>query len=434
MRRAACALTLALSACDPSSFGNLPTPADAGKSPDASVAVPLEDLDPSDGGAVAAKTLKDAGADAANDAAPPPPEPFDAYEVLAVERPRARELTGVVMEGRWLWRDLPAAVAVPQANRSAIEAAHKASDGRWTITLTGNGRMRLDVQSKAQPLPVGTAVLARASRYGHALVWPDGRRYRLVAPGSMRTVLSEQRVDVSPWARSTVTKLETGNRLEREVTRTELRSAVGVVVLEQAQILEAGAAAPLVCRFFVELVGVDPAIDVCRDGGVTLAATFRWTQGDQDSAGIRFEVESVSKRQDLPANPMLLPPPRAVLSQSGLPQAPGGLFFDADELAAFRTEGSAEPNPPDPRAPEQGIAAENRSDMPMWLLLEAVPVAVVAPWQTVVVPGPRAGRYSVQWRSFMGEVVGEAAERDLPARVWFGQPPNDAQADAGAQP
>ncbi len=412
----------ALLGCDPSSL-NPPAATDAGKAPDPSAhATPLADLDPSDGGIRITTTRQpDAGRDAGEDAAPPPPEPFDPYESLSGDRIPLRELGGVELRARWVWRDVPGPAGVPQADGEAIQAARELATGRMRILLAGLGRMRIQIDSRAQPLPPGSALLAHAARYGHGIVWPDGLRYRVVAPGALRGVIGEQRADVSPLSRGTITELEPGTRFGRPTQRRDVRSPIGVITLEQLELPEAEAAAPLLCRFLVELVSVDPSSEACAGAGVVVAAEVRWTLRDQDAPGIHFEVDDIVKRADLPAEALMLPPPRAAHVTSGLPAIAGGLFYDAAELARFRREASAEPSPPDPSAPKEGLAAHNRSDALLWLLLDGVPVATVDPWQERRIPGPRAGRYSVQWRSFLGEIVDAVSEKDLPARVVYGQ-------------
>lgn len=410
----------ALLGCDPSSL-NPPATTDAGKAPDPSAhATPLADLDPSDGGIRTTAAPRDAGLDAAEDAAPPPPEPFDPYEALGADRIPLRELSGVELKARWVWRDVPGAASVPQADDDAIKAARDAAAGRMTILLSGD-RMRMEIDSKAQPLPPRSAFLARTSRYGHAIVWPDGLRYRIVSPGAMRSVMSELRADVSPLSRGSISELEPGTRFDRPTKRRDVRSPIGVITLEQLEIPEAESAAPLLCRFLVELVNINPSSEACGGPYVVVAADFRWTIGDQDVPGIHFEVENMMKRPDLARDQLMLPPPRAGYATSGLPSSAGGLFYDVTELARFRREVSPDPRPPDPSGPKEGLAAKNRSDTLLWLLLDGVPIATVEPWQERLIPGLRAGRYSVQWRSFLGEIVDAVAEKDLPARVVYGK-------------
>jgi hypothetical protein len=423
--RLACATLLLMAACDASTFGPQPTLADAGVGPEQSARPsPLDDpaLARNDAGVGAGRF--DGGA-AVRDAAPAAPIALDAYDPLPPDE-MGRDTTAIVLNARWRWRDVPAPAGTPSIDRDAIAAAEKEASGRWNIQLSADGRMRIEIAALGQPLSAGSALIGRMDRYGHVLVWPDGSRYRVIAPGALRATLGEQRVDMSPLAQGKVIDVGRGERLGLSTRKIELRSDVGSVVLELADVAEAAPAAALTCRLMAELAGVEPSSAACSATDVVLAATFQWEGGD--GPGVAFEVDAIQPLPDFRAALALLPPARARRIASGLPRTP--IVFDADRLAAFRTEAASTPKPADPKAPAQGLAASNRSDMQMWLLLDGVPIASVDAWQQVIVPGARAGRYSVQWRSFFGELVAPAAEVDLPARVLYGQ--QTEEPDAGA--
>ncbi|HSN97344.1 MAG TPA: hypothetical protein VLS89_03565, partial [Candidatus Nanopelagicales bacterium] len=105
--------------------------------------------------------------------------------------------------------------------------------------------------------------------------------------------------------------------------------------------------------------------------------------------------------------------------------APGGVFLTRDEIAAFRSAPLELPPPP-PGAPGEGFLAVNQTDTLQYLLLDGVPVAAVPPLSERYVIGPPRGRYGAQWRTFLGESIGELITIEMPARITIGV------ADAGA--
>jgi hypothetical protein len=179
----------------------------------------------------------------------------------------------------------------------------------------------------------------------------------------------------------------------------------------------------LLCRAVVELGGVDPKTPVCQPGEVPLFASYAWQEG----GGIAFEVTALQKRTDLPANGMLVPAPGVRHAPAGLPSVPQGIFLSRDELAAFRTAPLTLPPVRDPSVPGEGFVAVNNADRLMYLLLDGVPVAAVPPHAERYVIGPPRGRYSAQWRTFLGEKVQPPVTVEMPARIVFG-----SVGDAGA--
>ena len=422
-------LAMATAACEPGSFGPEPTSTDVAANPTASIMPrPLDEP---------AAPLGDAGAgkegrgDAATDAAPPPPEPIAPLEQLPADRIDLPFLSGVTLNARWRWSDEPAPAGVPQSNEAAISEAREQTNHAVVIQLAAMGRMRMDMASRALPLPKGSAVLARSDRYGSLVVWPDGLRYRVVAPGALRTTFGEGRVDVSPLTPGTVEQLGTGEIHGYATRKVRARSALGSVTLEVAAVPEAGAGGPLLCRFLVEIADIEPNNRACQAGEVVLSAQYSWGRGETERPGIALQIDSVARQTDLSAQRFEVPPRGARYLAAGMPQATQATFFSDSELSSLRKEASAPPTPPDPAALESGLLALNNSDMQMYLLLDGVPVASVAPWKQLHLQGPKLGRYNVQWRSFLGDVVGDSVEKDLPARVIHGEQPETEEADAG---
>jgi hypothetical protein len=350
------------------------------------------------------------------DAAPPPPTPFGAEEVVPAEQLRRRELSGLVLTATWRWRDVPPPAETPQLSKEGLEHARKAAALNVRLELADTGRLRMVFDSVALPLPQRSELLARADRYGSIVLWPNGTRFRVLSPGALRTTLGEGRVDVTPLSPGKLSKHGQGARLEQETRKLRITSPLGTLDLETARLPEAGRAGPLLCRMLAELVGVDPSIEGCAKADVVLSAQFAW----KDGGGVALEVTSITKRTDLPAQDFLVPPPGARYAASGLPASPARIFFTRDELEAFRTEAGEPPDEPNPKAPDEGFSARNQSDRLLYVLLDGVPVAATPPWDERYLIGPRPGLYSVQWRTFLGDFIGKPTVVHVPIRLTYG--------------
>ncbi len=424
-------LLLLVSGCDPKLFG--PAPVDTGTSVDAGVVVrPLVTAVtevPSDAGSDAgvAKVrdggVRDAGVER-------PPMPYLASEVVRAERPALlqRDAVGVALKAHWRLAGLPAAADTPETDGAAIKGLSEAMSRVWSIELLASGRMRIDFETRGLPLMRGVALLARKKRYGHLLLWPQARAYRVMAPGTLRAALSELRADTTPLSTPAPRQLLDGSRLKLTTRQFAVRTAYGEVRIELAAVSEAGAAGPLLCRTLLEVAGVAPSSDVCLPNEVVLAASYRWGDKLDGPPAIRFEVTEIRRQLAGSVSRFAMVPRAARRETSGLPYEP--LLLTDAELRALRTTGSAAPLPPEEGAPKVGIEAYNGSDRTMWLFVDGLPAATVKPWKTLPLPALRNGRYNVHWRSYLGERIGEAAERDVPARLVFGEEP-DKPATAG---
>ena len=87
--------------------------------------------------------------------------------------------------------------------------------------------------------------------------------------------------------------------------------------------------------------------------------------------------------------------------------------------------------PSDPSAPPDGFIAENGRDQLMVLWLDGVPVVAVPALDRRFVIGPLAGRYTAQWRTFLGDRIDEPTVVELPG-ILRSVPPKGA--DAGRKP
>lgn len=431
MTRAVAILALIAAGCEapgPPAAGT----ADAGTSPNASIlpaplaADPPDLLDAAPPGDAAPQGIQadergrlllptDAGP-------PPPPIPLPPDAPMPVEAPSSRELPGLTLEAIWRWRDVPAPPKAPEVSQEGIKSAQKLTALSWKIDLAEGGRMRIQFTSRSLPLPAGAEIRARADRYGAIILWPSSTDYRVVAPGALRTVIGERRVDVTPLAVGTARPAGTartageGRRLGAAVRKLDLTASLGALRLDLGKVTEAGEGGALLCRVLVEVLGVDPRSPECQAGEVPLHAAFTWQEG----GGVAFEVTSITRRSDLASSDFLMPPPGARYAPAGLPAAPGGVFLTRDELAAFRVTPLQLAPVNDPGAPGEGFIAVNQSNTLYYLLVDGVPVVAVPPASERYVIGPPRGRYAVQWRTFLGEAIEPPKIVEMPARLVHG--------------
>ncbi|MBI4705056.1 MAG: hypothetical protein HY744_28450 [Deltaproteobacteria bacterium] len=336
------AIALDLWACEPATS----TPGSGGTatSPSPPASAPPQAVAPYQTGAAEptvrlAETEGRRGADAgsapngAREAGGLPLQALGPDEALSAQPAQGQPLSGVAARGRWLWRDVPPPPAVPELSEKALRAARQVTSLDWLIELSSAGRMRISFQSRALLLPQHTELLAAADRLGTILLWPHATRYRIVAPGALRTTVGERRVDVTLLDHGRLEAEGAGERLGRTTRKVVLGGALGKVELELAAVPEAGEGAPLVCRALCELGGIDPATAPCQAPELALFATFTWAQG----GGVAFEITSLSPRPEMAPADFAIPPEGARQVDSGVPSAsePGPL--SPEELAALRS-------------------------------------------------------------------------------------------------
>lgn len=407
MRRLA--LAVALAACDPTPTPPTPTPPETAEGAASSVVPQPRTAEPIASAATAAPSGSAATAPRAA------PEPLSATEPLAVELapPPKTELAGLDLEARWLWPLRHEMTGVEPRGAGAVDVE---------VQLLASGRMRWKFRGGAVSLPPGTELLARADRYGQLLVWPDRPEYRVLAPGTLRAVLDERRLDATPLSKATRAELGEGKRLGVSVRRVELTGGYGTVTLELARLKEAGLGAAVLCRMLVELGGIEPAAAPCQtepEAEVPLAASYAWGARDGKEA-LRLEATRfVLHEKD--AAPVLVPATGQRARGDGLPGTSTATLASEDELAGLGgkdTGGKA--------APRAGLTARNRGDRQMFLLLNGFPVAYVGPRGRVRLEGLRAVKHRLEWRSFLADEATAPTEVQPEAEV---RHPADADGD-----
>jgi hypothetical protein len=349
---------------------------------------------------------------------PPPPVPIHVSEPLPRDTIALKDATvGLTLTARWKWLDLPARPKVPELSPAGLDAAMEQVQANVSIDLVFAGRMRMLIDNPVMPLPYGSEIRSRADHYGHALVWPNGRIYRLLAAGSLRALFAERRPDVTPLVRAKPKPAGRGKLHGLSTTLSTIETKMGKLTIEQASIPGSGRSGPLLCRFLVELVASDPASEACSSEAVPLGARYEWAVGGRSE----LEVTGLTNRQDIPPGYAFVPPPAAIFKPGELPPHSSGIFLDLGKLAAFHKRAVKGTDPLPPGAPGEGVMAVNHTETLRYLILDGVPVAWVAPGARRFIIGPRAGQYGVAWRDFFGTELEPQRVVQLPGIVEVGE-------------
>jgi hypothetical protein len=287
-------------------------------------------------------------------------------------------------------------------NAAAIEAARRKLEARIAIDASQT-RARF-VLTSGFVLPQGTELRARADRYGHVLLVPGEESYRLAEPGALRALLGERRLDVVPLAPAEVTTVGEGTRrLNVRTRRVELATRAAKATIELGAFRDAGEGGALVCRFLLDMMSAPLSTAACVTDEIPLHAELRWTT----QGVLSFDVVSVGRRLDLPAQALAAPPAGASFVATPVPSSWGEPLLGRGELASFRNTPLDLP-PPQARdaqalPPDAGLVLVNTSDELRLAWLDGVPVAWVAPGGRVPLPSLLRGRYVLQWRTFLGD-------------------------------
>ncbi|MGH7272368.1 MAG: hypothetical protein ACREJ3_18215, partial [Polyangiaceae bacterium] len=256
----------------------------------------------------------------------------------------AKELAGYILQAIVHAGEGPAAPRAPEVNVSGIDAAKRRTEERMTIAITPT-RARFVLSSGGFVLPQGTELRARSDRYGHILLWPDEAHYRIAEVGSLRALLGERRLDVAPISPATIAGSEEGGRrLNLRTRRVDVSTRAAKAVIELAMVHESGDGGVLVCRFLLDLMSASSSTMPCATDEVPLHAELRWTT----RGALVFDATSLTRRADLPAQEMAVPPASLAFTTTPLPASSGEVLLQKSDLLAFRTA-PIEPPPTSPR-------------------------------------------------------------------------------------
>lgn len=375
---------------------------------------PLANLPQTAGSNVAAAAL---GVDGG-----PPPSPLRADRAVSSDAP-AREAVVYELEATLRPSDVTPPPKAPEVSLPGLDAARKKTDALLTID-TSPSRARIVFASKGFVLPEGTELRARVDHYGHLVVAPDGATYRVAAPGALRALLGERRLDVDPIAVADVKPAGDGpKRLGRPTRHYDVTTRAARASFELARVDGAGEGGSLLCRALLDLMSASPDTPLCADGDMPLHADLRWTT----RGAILFDVSSITRRADVPPLALAAPPPTASF-EPGLPGDGGEVLLSSAELAAFRSgpvdvpSTAAHPAPD----PDPALTLVNSTDELRFAFIDGVPAAWVAPGGRVRVAGLLRGRYALQWRTFLSDAFEPPQLVSLPATSDLGG------ADAGS--
>ena len=427
-RRASAALVTALlcSACDDRKATRA---FDAGTepSPNASIlpaplasGVEAPSPDKSDTDAIgrrdAGRTPADAGLEA------PAPEPRALREDQALSGETPHESSGLSLTARLKWSDPPPPPRVPELNSEGVQRARDALGFDVAVDLAG-GHLRLLLASRAFTLPTGTELHARDDLYGHVLLWPNRTLYTVLAPGALRSVLSQQRADVVPLVRARLVTRPGGLLFSFATERTELNTPTGKLEIEQARApipLAPGASwasGVALCRLLIELVGAAPSSTACRNDLVPLRAVYTWPNGEHFS----FEVSRLSRRSDLDPGSLAMPPAGAEFRTSELPAPTAPALLTDSELADFRTRAAPRNEHAEPGAPKAGLSVVNHGESLRYLTIDGATAARLSPGTEQLWVGLRPGKYQISARDFFGSEDSFSKLLEVPAHLVLGE-------------
>jgi len=415
----AVALAWLLAACPQDAKRASPVPSSSVPSPNAKILPaplkPASEPPAADDSSTAADALYDAGR--------PPPSTMREDEPLLPDSPPLTDSQGLTLKADFRWHGVPPSPTNPEADAQALEKARKKTTRGLVVDLSAAGRMRMVIAGPVFPLPPQTELRARADRYGHILVWPDGTSYRVLQPGTLRALFQEGRADVGPLVPAEVATAGSINVLGYPTQASTVTTSLGSTVLHQASIpgINAG---ELLCRMLLELLAAEPADPPCDPDLVPLRAEYRWKDGGQ----LTFHVASVVRAANLNMDRLLVPPRTPSFKADRLPQLARATLLDDAELRALRKR-ALPVEPADGGVVADELVAVNNAETIRYLLVDGIPVARVPPRSERRLESLLAGRYVISWVDFLGVDLEPARQEQVPLRVEVGGSP-----DAGSPP
>jgi hypothetical protein len=404
-------------------------PLDAAPSPQAKAEpAPLANVPPTAGGTPSTSGVADGGV------TPEPlrsdrPLPADsakevAHESSGKEPARdTRDLAGYWMQAVVRSGEGPGPLRAPETNVQAIESTRRKTEAHIAIEASAS-RARF-VLSGGFVLPQGTELRGRLDRYGHVLLWPGEDSYRIVEPGALRALFGERRLDVAPMSQANaVPKGDGARRLNMRTRRVDVWTRAAEATVELGTVRESGDAGTLVCRLLLDLMSAPPSTSVCATDEVPLHAELRWTT----RGALVFDVTSVARKGDIPAQDLAVPPASAVFTASPPTLATADTLLQRGELVAMRTAPVDVPpaSARDAQAPpgDVGLLLVNSTDELRIAWIDGVPAAWVSAGGRLLLPWLLRGRYVLQWRTFLGDAWDPPETVVVPGTNATGNGPN----------
>jgi hypothetical protein len=360
----------------------------------------------------------------------PPPVPLRSDEQAPADT-NAKDGTGWTMDAILRTSEMPPAFRGPETAISAIDGAKKKLEPHLTIDFTAS-RARIVLASGGFVLPEGSELRARSDRYGHFVLLPAlpaapaAREYRIAAPGSLRALLGERRIDVEPLVvPAVIERGEGARRLGYRTRRVEVANRAATATFELARFPESGEGGVLLCRALLDLMNAPPSTPACGPDEVPLHVEWHWA----GRGALTFEATSAPTHAELVGTEMAAPPAGASFVQPSLPEVRSELLVEASDVAAFRTAPADVPgSSPDASAPHgpPGLSLANAGDQLRLAWLDGVPIAWLAAGGRITLPSVVRGRYGFAWRTFLGDAYDAPITITVPGTMTAGSP------DAGA--
>jgi hypothetical protein len=327
----------------------------------------------------------------------PPPTPMRGDVPLEAEG-AGKDLAGYTIGVVLRLPDAPSVPAGPPINASAIDAIRKQNEPRFVIDLTPT-RMRMQLTSQGFMLAKDSELRSRVDRYGHLFFSPDLASYRVLAPGSLRALFAERRADVSPLSPAEVTQQGDGpSRLGYRTRKAEVQSRAGKGMFEIARVPELGDGGALVVRALLDWMNAPPQVNVVGTDELPVHAELHWsTRG-----ALFFEVTSITKRADLPAQSVAVPPSGASFATGALPPIVGELRVEPKDLTSLHT-GPMDLGPQAASVTSASLVLVNARELPRFAWIDGAPVAWVAPEGRLELAALPRGRYQLEWRTFLDD-------------------------------
>jgi hypothetical protein len=329
----------------------------------------------------------------------PPPSPLRSDVALEAES-AGKDVSGYSLVVVVRLPDAPAVPTGPPVNGAAIDTIRKQNEPRFAIDLSPT-RMRMQLESPGFFLARDAELRARIDRYGHVFLPPDLATYHVLAPGSLRSLFSERRADVSPLSPADVTSRGEGvRRLGYRSRKVEVQGRAGKGTFEIIKLPDLGDGGALFARALLDLMNVAPQTAVVSSDEIPIHAELQWSS----RGAVFFDVTSILKRTDLSPSAMAVPPPGAAFTIGPLTLLAGELRVDPKELSAIHT-GPIDIGPEAASVTSGALVLSNTRDTPRFAWLDGAPVAWVAPDGRVELSALPRGRYQLEWRSFLDDAA-----------------------------
>lgn len=333
-----------------------------------------------------------------------PPAPLAVQTAPAPDDVTPKQTTQVTLTGRLYWPAYPGTSKTSAGFSKQLDGATK-PQRQFEVNLRAHGRMQVTFDGNLFPFESGTSIAARIENYGHLLVWPDSQSYRVLAVGSIRTLLTEGRPDVTP-----VVHLEqeprTGPEMLSRPTRIwTLETSRGKLHLHQSEVEEAELGGACLCRFLLEWLSVAPTSAICGMGLVPTRAEFESAGG----AKLVWETSELELQTDPEVSKLAVPPRDARFRPYGLPE-PGAVLAPS-ELASIK------------KSAKTGLlTVHNPTHQVQWVLLDGLAVGRAAPNRSWAAPGVSQGTYFARLVDFFGVEAGSQPGFVVGEEATFGAP------------